>query len=59
MLTWTATQLLFLACVAAAIAFLVGSEAFEAWRPRVPVPLRARRRPSRLPAEGLRRLGLD
>ena len=58
-MVWTPDQILFLACVAAAIAFLVGSEAYEAWRPRVPVPIRQRRRTRRLPPEGLHRIGLD
>jgi hypothetical protein len=56
---WTADQLLFLAAVAAAIAFLVGSEAYTAWRSRALVPIRIRRPVTRLPAELLHRIGLD
>ncbi len=56
---WTADHLLFLAAVAAAIAFLVGSEAFAALRSRTLVPVRIRRQARRLPAETLRRIGLD
>ena len=56
---WTADHLLFLGAVAAAIAFLVGSEALAALHARGLIPARIRRRPSRLPAEWLRRIGLD
>jgi hypothetical protein len=56
---WTADHLLFLAAVAAAILFLVGSEAFAALRSRALVPVRIRRQARPLPAETLHRIGLD
>ena len=54
-------QLLFLAWIATAIAYLVGSEIVETWQRRRAIVVRARLapRPRRLPPPGPRQRGLD